>query len=87
LRPKLLLKGHDKPGKALEWNIFNPNLILSGSKDSRLLIWDLNLVSDSSGLIHPIKKYTTAGEICGVSWNSQNTNIFSTCGDKGLIEM
>ncbi len=86
-KPKLRLKGHNKAGKALEWNIINQNIILSGSRDSQLLIWDLNSVSDSSGIIHPFKKFKTAGEICGVSWNSKNNYLFATCGEKGHIGM
>lgn len=42
VKPDLVLLGHDKEGYGLDWNPLQKGLLLSGSDDNRICIWDIN---------------------------------------------
>merc|ERR1711970_854015 len=45
-RPELRLKGHTKEGYGLAWNTNEEGIILSGSEDTTVCLWD---ISNSAG--------------------------------------
>ena len=85
--PQLRLKGHHKIGKALEWNKLNKNLIVSGSTDCQILIWDLYDKNKNSTFLSPFNKYISNYEIYDIDCTLKKDYLFSTSGEKGNISM
>ena len=42
VKPELVLLGHTREGYGLDWNPQQAGLLLSGSDDSRVCLWDVN---------------------------------------------
>jgi histone-binding protein RBBP4 len=42
VKPDLRLLGHNMEGYGLDWNPLQSGLLLSGSDDNRICIWDIN---------------------------------------------
>lgn len=42
VKPDLRLIGHSQEGYGLSWNIMLPGMLLSGSDDCKVCIWDIN---------------------------------------------
>ena len=42
VRPDMVLRGHESEGYGLDWNPQQAGLLLSGSDDNRICIWDIN---------------------------------------------
>lgn len=40
--PDLILKGHESDGFGLSWSKFKQGLLLSGSYDEKICMWDIN---------------------------------------------
>lgn len=40
--PEMVLLGHEKEGYGLDWNPRKAGLLLSGSDDNNICIWDVN---------------------------------------------
>ena len=41
VKPQIKLAGHTKEGYGLSWNVKDEGLLLSGSDDSSICIWDI----------------------------------------------
>jgi len=82
--PKMKLEGHGKvDGYSLQWNSFKQGIILSGSYDSLICMWDVNrakknLQSRSRFRCH-------FGYVEDVAWFPNNVNLFGSVGNDGLM--
>lgn len=54
VKPDLKLLGHKKEGFGLAWNPKNAGLLLSGSDDSLVCIWDVNQPNQLSNNLDPL---------------------------------
>ncbi|GAM22651.1 hypothetical protein SAMD00019534_058260 [Acytostelium subglobosum LB1] len=68
---------HNGPVQALDFNIYQPNLIASGGSDSELFIWDLSNPSSPSAYT-PGTKVANASDITSISWNRKVQHIIAT---------
>ena len=54
VKPDIKLLGHKKEGFGLAWNPVNAGLLLSGSDDSLICIWDVNQPNQLSNNLEPL---------------------------------
>uniref|UniRef100_A0A2R5LKK4 Protein transport protein Sec31A n=1 Tax=Ornithodoros turicata TaxID=34597 RepID=A0A2R5LKK4_9ACAR len=83
--PAKLIKGEDAlicekekhtgPIYALDFNVFQPNLLASGSTDSEIFIWDLN---SPSAPMTPGAKSQPHEDISCLAWNRQVQHILAS---------
>ncbi|KAF2366859.1 Ancestral coatomer element 1 Sec16/Sec31 [Trinorchestia longiramus] len=73
--PLKVMEGkHVGPVYALDFNIHQPNLLASGSRDCEVFIWDIN---DPSTPMSPGTKATLASDVSCVTWNRQVEHILA----------
>lgn len=89
VRPTLRLTGHLSEGYGLSWNSTREGLLLSGSDDGIICIWDINSLSkEDSNVIEPINRIENSHdgkEIEDVCWNCFNDVLFASVGDDKRI--
>lgn len=49
IKPDIKLPGHTKEGFGLDWNTLKEGLLVSGSDDHRICLWDINKYPESQG--------------------------------------
>jgi histone-binding protein RBBP4 len=81
VRPELKLIGHEQEGYGLSWSTLQGGLVLSGSNDKKVCIWDINKTPNGTS-IQPLKQYLHHTEVVeDVAWNKIEPNIFGSCSD------
>ncbi len=64
------LVGHSKEGYGLDWNPLQVGLLLSGSDDNRICMWDINQSSITSQSVDPVCKWDKHTQVVeDVAWN------------------
>jgi histone-binding protein RBBP4 len=88
--PQGVCIGHSKEGYCMEWSKQRPGLLITGSDDATVQLWDVNAVtSNKSGPGTQIKPRSTfAGHsktVEDVDWHSKDPNMFGSVGDDRII--
>jgi len=64
------LTGHSKEGYGLDWNPLQAGLLLSGSDDKRICLWDINQSNLTSSSVDPVRVWEGhTQEVEDVAWN------------------
>ncbi|KAJ6230210.1 wd40 repeat family [Anaeramoeba flamelloides] len=78
--------GHKNEGYGISWNPYHPELLLSGSYDSLICIWDIN--KPNSTEIDPLKTYKNhSKDIEDVQWHPFNGNVFGSVADDKTLKI
>ncbi len=79
------LRGHQKEGFGLSWNLKDKGTLLSGSDDSLICLWDVNknTVMDNNVRYITASRTFRAHEdvVEDVDWHPEQRNIFASVGD------
>ena len=83
--PNLRLTGHTKEGYGLAWNPNTVGILLSGSDDGALCIWDINEISSTT--VAQVSHITTSSSavIEDVAWSQRNGEVFYSVGDDSRL--
>lgn len=81
--PQLRLRGHQKEGYGLSWNLRDEGKLLSGSEDKRICLWDIPAPQmRGGGHLDPIAIYEGHTEVVeDVAWHMHHKTIFGSVGD------
>lgn len=83
--PDLRLTGHDLHGFGLSWCKLKEGVLLSGSYDSTLCLWDINHTPENKTMNALEKFKAHKGHIEDVAWHLKHDYLFASCGvDKYL---
>ena len=89
VRPNVRLVGHTSEGYGLSWNPQHEGLIVSGSDDGVICMWDINQVSrNESNSIDPLYMLENphdGEEIEDVAWSYFDENRYVSVGDDKRI--
>ncbi|GMM36261.1 transcriptional modulator [Saccharomycopsis crataegensis] len=77
------LKYHKKPGTALEWKPSDQNVLISGSRDATIALWDIS----SSSAAAPVSTITSTSPITDLSWNHHYPHIFAASSQSPDLEV
>lgn len=89
-KPDLRLKGHRKPGFAMEWNPSKAGTIASGADDQQVIVWDIEdmiegvdkIGDESARNIQPLVTFSGHDDIVNdLSWHKTHDNVLITAGD------
>lgn len=77
------LRGHKKEGYGLAWNPHQEGLLLSGSEDKRVCLWNIaEAAGGKSTQVDPIHIWMSHTEVVeDVAWHMHNINVCASCGD------
>ena len=76
--------GHEKEGYGLSWSPHEAGLLLSGSHDSSICMWDLREAGLEVQSRFKIDKAHT-GAVEDVDWHRQHNFLFGSCGDDSQV--
>lgn len=82
--PNLRLSGHKKEGYGLSWCPIDEGILVSGSDDSLICLWDIssNLYKDTNKSISPLTTYSMHKDVVeDVCFHPKNSYMFASCGD------
>ncbi|KNC83545.1 histone-binding protein RBBP7 [Sphaeroforma arctica JP610] len=84
-QPVLKLTGHEKEGYGLAWNPNNQGVLLSGSDDGVVCVWDVENSTSLTGPSHTQdarRKFTAHTDIVeDVAWHCTSRNVFGSVSD------
>lgn len=82
-RPDQICHGHAREGYGLSWNPHTTGTLLSGSDDSSICMWDVNVASRN---IESTRKWNGHSDVVeDVAWHSQSPHIFCSVGDDRML--
>lgn len=82
VRADLRLIGHNQEGYGLAWNKHREGILLSGSDDCRVCIWDIEKTNSNQLTQEPITHFAAHDSIVeDVAWNQFDEFVFLTVGD------
>ena len=82
VRPDMRLLGHTAEGYGLAWNKLKPGLLLSGSDDCRVCIWDIQMTNSNQLTQEPWIYFQAHDSIVeDVAWSNFDEHVFITVGD------
>ncbi|KAL7593899.1 hypothetical protein Lser_V15G34172 [Lactuca serriola] len=85
--PDLILKGHESDGFGLSWSKFKQGLLLSGSYDEKICMWDINVTPHDHAL-DPMQIYKVHnGPVEDVAWSLKHDYLFGSCGDDKYLHI
>ncbi|KAH0652048.1 hypothetical protein KY290_032707 [Solanum tuberosum] len=80
-------KAHDADLHCVDWNPHNDNLIITGSADNSVRLFDRrNLTSDGVGSPVHMFEHHTAAVLC-VQWCPDRSSVFGSCAEDGLLNI
>ncbi|KAI3675905.1 hypothetical protein L1987_85501 [Smallanthus sonchifolius] len=83
--PDLRLMGHCSDGFGLSWSTINQGLLLSGSDDAKICLWDINQIPVNKALNASQTFEVHKGRVEDVGWHFKHGYLFASCGaDKYL---
>lgn len=75
VKPDLKLLGHKREGFGLAWNPVRPGLLLSGSDDNLVCVWDVNHPNQLSNTLDAMNIYDAHTQVVeDVCWNHHDEN-------------
>lgn len=82
VKPDLKLLGHRREGFGLAWNPVRAGLLLSGSDDNLICIWDVNHPNQLSNTVEATHIYEAHTQVVeDVAWNYHDENQFASVSD------
>lgn len=80
-------KAHDADLHSVDWNAIDENLLLTGSVDASVRLFDLRKLS-GSGFGVPIQRFEghTAAVLC-VQWCPDKSSVFGSCAEDGVLNV
>ncbi|VEL22015.1 unnamed protein product, partial [Protopolystoma xenopodis] len=86
-QPELRLRGHQKEGYGLSWNLKLDGYLLSASDDHTICMWDVNATPKDSNIIDAQTVFTGHTSVVeDVSWHPLHESVFgSVADDKRLM--
>ena len=82
VKPDLKLLGHKREGFGLAWNPVRPGLLLSGSDDNLVCVWDVNNPNQLSNTLDALHTYEAHTQVVeDVCWNHHDENQFASVSD------
>ena len=82
VKPDLKLLGHSQEGYGLAWNPLKKGLLLSGSDDFRICMWDIDQTNSNQLTQEPLENFEAHNSIVeDVAWNNFTENVFLSVGD------
>ncbi|CAH9056738.1 unnamed protein product [Cuscuta europaea] len=79
--PDLRLKGHDEEGYGLSWSPFREGILLSGSNDCKICLWNISASPNDKVLEADFIYQAHQSVVEDVSWHLKNENMFGSVGD------
>ena len=88
--PQGVCIGHTKEGYAMEWSPCQEGMLLSGSEDTKIMLWDTGAAfakhSAPGTPIRPLKSFTAHTDIVeDVGWHAQDPNLMGSVGDDQFL--
>ena len=81
-KPDIKLTGHSNEGYGLSWSGIKEGMLLSGSDDSQMCVWDIKGLPDGSSELAAMSKFTGhVGVVEDVAWHPKDPNVFGSVGD------
>lgn len=82
VKPQLVLKGHEKEGFGLSWNPTKKGLLLSGSDDNIIYIWNIEGQEMKGASLEPYLEFKGHESVVeDVCWHKTDENIFGSVSD------
>lgn len=84
--PDLILTGHENEGYGLAWSPVKEGLLISGSDDKQICLWDINATTKQSKELAAkqiFKKHTNVVE--DVAWHLRHEYMFASVGDDNKL--
>ena len=77
------MTGHTKEGYGLAWNPCQQGLLVSGSDDNVVCLWDIEKETMLEGKqVKPIRTFTEHTNVVeDVAWHKSDVNILGSVGD------
>lgn len=83
--PQMVLEGHSSEGYGLGWSKFESNILISGSNDKRICVWDIN---SSFSKVNPLITYDDhTGIVEDIVTSPENSNVFYSASDDFTIKI
>lgn len=80
--PTIRCKGHTKEGYGIDWNPNEKGMLLSGSDDGVVCLWNTNAKVGENNILNPLSKFTDHTSVVeDVSWHKSHKDIFVSVGD------
>ncbi|CAK9191004.1 unnamed protein product, partial [Sphagnum troendelagicum] len=81
-------KAHDADLHCVDWNAHDENLLLTGSADASVRLFDHRKLSASNSQGTPIEQFEghTAAVLC-VQWCPDRASVFGSCAEDGLLNV
>lgn len=91
-RPEGVCVGHTKEGYALEWSRKRPGILLTGSDDTTVRMWDVAAATTSKSepgtQIQPMATFSGHSKtVEDVDWHAKDENMFGSVGDDRIIHI
>nr|XP_043623000.1 WD-40 repeat-containing protein MSI1-like [Erigeron canadensis] len=77
--PDLRLMGHSHEGFGLSWSKFKKGLLLSGSYDSKVCLWDINQIPQNKAIDALQTFEFHKGPVEDVAWHLKHYYLFASC--------
>lgn len=88
VKPDLKLLGHKREGFGLAWNPVRGGLLLSGSDDNLVCVWDVNQPNQLSNTLEPLHTFEAHTQVVeDVCWSHHNEHLFATVSDDRRLNM
>jgi WD40 repeat protein len=88
VKPDLRLLGHTREGYGLAWSPREQGLLLSGSDDCRVCLWDVNGPDQLSSQVSPLHTWDAHSLVVeDVAWSSHDDNAFASVGDDKRLKL
>jgi len=80
-KPELKLLGHDSEGYGLSWNPQRKGYLVSGSEDSNICMWDIEIATELNLTMECIARYEAhVGPVHDVAWHRMYPHLFGSVG-------
>eukprot|EP00164_Ancoracysta_twista_P004124 GFYU01005539.1.p1 GENE.GFYU01005539.1~~GFYU01005539.1.p1 ORF type:complete len:429 (+),score=122.99 GFYU01005539.1:23-1288(+) len=87
-KPDVRLRGHSREGYGLSWSPHTQGLLLSGSDDHKICMWDLNAASKGNQTLDATNTYQVhTGVVEDVAWHLHHDTLFGSVGDDHKLLM
>eukprot|EP00245_Coleochaete_scutata_P007090 TRINITY_DN2212_c0_g2_i3.p1 TRINITY_DN2212_c0_g2~~TRINITY_DN2212_c0_g2_i3.p1 ORF type:complete len:814 (-),score=235.64 TRINITY_DN2212_c0_g2_i3:767-3106(-) len=78
-----MLQAHDDDVHCVDWSARDSNLILTGSADNTVKLFDRRKMDAENGALHIFKQHS--GSVLCVQWHPESASIFASSAEDGLV--
>uniref|UniRef100_A0A7S0E291 Histone-binding protein RBBP4-like N-terminal domain-containing protein n=1 Tax=Hanusia phi TaxID=3032 RepID=A0A7S0E291_9CRYP len=79
--PDLKLVGHDKEGYGISWSTLDAGMLLSGSEDSTICLWNVEATHANHQAVEPVSVFKGhTGSVEDVAWHILKPKMFGSVG-------